>query len=64
MTTRPLRWNRRSLRRLRFMLRHPRFMWWATDNWLHGRQFDYMARCRWCDHTTPHHYSTCRETSS
>ena len=47
------------LRRARFMLRHPRFLWWAITNRAEGLKFDYIGRFRCCDHTTPFHYPTC-----
>lgn len=51
-------WLRRELRLLR---RRPlRQTGWAVQNWWKGYRFAPIQRCRWCDHTTPYHYNTCR----
>jgi hypothetical protein len=47
------------LRRIRFMLRHPKYLWWATQNRIRGYRFGYVRRHRCCDHTTPSHYRIC-----
>jgi hypothetical protein len=52
--------KRQRSKRIRQQLRHPKFLWWAFDNWRHGYRWGVVSRCRWCDHTTPFHYSTCR----
>lgn len=51
-------WLRQEVRRfLRLSWRH---RLWAVENWWKGYRFGPIQRCRWCDHTTPYHYRTCR----
>ena len=37
-----------------------RLLWQSWRNWRSGYRFDSIQRCRYCDHTSPTHYRTCR----
>lgn len=37
-----------------------KFKWWSLQNFVRGYRFSAVRRCRFCDHTTPYHYATCR----
>jgi hypothetical protein len=37
--------------------------WWSLINWCKGYKFGPIQRCRFCDHTSPYHYSTCRRAA-
>jgi hypothetical protein len=52
------------VRRLRYYLRNPRQLGWATRNRLMGYRFGPVRRFRCCDHTTPYHYRWCSRTEN
>lgn len=46
----------RAALRLRIKLQ-----WWSFRNWRRGLRWAPIGACRYCDHTTPFHYRTCRK---